>query len=372
MQLLVLAAGIGKRFKPIVTSKPLLPFLGKTLLEQIVTNCQILKPSQIIIIVSPKDKAMVAHLLPKAKLVIQSQPNGMANAVEAASHRLVGPTAVVNGDDWVSSQIMAQFVQQIKSTPGKVILTGIKSQTGLTGGYFDLKTLKVIEKPTEGKQPSQWLKIVLDYFPKVENFISVLEQTRSKKDDIYEQALNQLNNLSLVKAVGQFYPLKYPWQILDLTKGLLSQFKGQSVIHKTAKIFPGAQIINSYIGPKVIIGHHCLIRDSIIEAGTIVGYYTEIARSYVGPKNNFHTNYIGDSIIEADCNLGSGARLANMRFDKKEVIPGKNKLGAILAKSSQLGINSSVMPGVTLGEKALLGSGLVLYKSLSAGEFKKN
>ena len=60
-----------------------------------------------------------------------------------------------------------------------------------------------------------------------------------------------------------------------------------------------------------------------------------------------------------------------MRFDKKEVLPGKSKLGAILAKGSQLGINSSVMPGVTLGAKALLASGLVLYQSLSAGEFKK-
>ena len=111
----------------------------------------------------------------------------------------------------------------------------------------------------------------------------------------YEAGLNQLTNSLLVKAAGKFYQLKYPWQILDLTAGLLT---GKSIIDKTAKIYPGAQIINSYIGPKVIIGHHCLIRDSIIESGTTVGYYTEIARSYVGPNNFFHTNYVGDSIIE--------------------------------------------------------------------------
>lgn len=370
MQLLVLAAGIGKRFQPLVTSKPLLPFLGKTLLEHVVANCQVLKPSQIIIVVNHKDKVLVAKLFPKAKIVVQPVPNGMAGAIEAARTLLAGQTVIVNGDDWIHPKIIKTFVQQIKTTPNKVILTGIKSQPGLTGGYFSLQgpTLKVIEKPTESKQPSQWLRIVLDYFPKIEAFISVLKSTRSEKDDVYELALNQLTDSLLVKATGKFYQLKYPWQILDLTAGLLT---GKSMIDKTAKIFPGAQIINSYIGPKVIVGHHCLIRDSIIEAGTTVGYYTEIARSYVGPNNFFHTNYVGDSIIEGGSNLGSGARLANMRFDKKDILPGKPKLGAILAQGSQLGVNSSVMPGVTLGAKALLGSGLVLYQSLAAGEFKK-
>lgn len=360
MKLLILAAGAGKRIKPIVTSKPLLPFLGKTLLEHVVANCRALKPSQIIIAVNPKDKTVITRLFPKAKIVVQPQPNGMAGAVLAAKSVLDGQAVVVNGDDWIDPKIVAEFSRQIKKSPDKVILTGIKAN--LTGAYFDLQgpTLKVVEKPE--KKPSEWFKLVLDYFPKIEEFITML------KDD-YEAGLNQLGNSLLVRTSGKFYQLKYPWQILDLTAGLLT---GKSMIDKTAQVFPGAHIINSYVGPKTVIGHHSLVRDSIIETGTTVGYHTEIARSYVGPDNNFHTNYVGDSIIEAGCNLGSGARLANMRFDKKEILPGRPKLGAVMAQGSQLGINVSVMPGIMLGSKAIIASGLVVTKSVEAGEFKKN
>jgi bifunctional UDP-N-acetylglucosamine pyrophosphorylase/glucosamine-1-phosphate N-acetyltransferase len=361
MQALILAAGEGKRIKPIVTSKPLIPFGGQTLLDRVIYNLKTIGINKFLVVISPKDK----DKLKSYPIVVQPEPNGMAGAVLAARSVLAGPTVVVNGDDLIDPKIWREFKTGIGKNPEKICLTTIESD--LTGGYFD--GLKIVEKPV--KKPSNWLKLVLDYFPKIEEFIAALKSTRSCQDDVYEQALNTLGNLSLVKAAGYFQPLKYPWQILDMTKLFLTKLN-QTGIDQTAKIMPGAQVINSYIGPNVILGHHALVRDSIVESGNTVGYHTEICRSYVGPNNNFHCNYVGDSVIESDCNLGSGARLANMRFDKKEILPGRAKLGAVMAKGSQLGINASVMPGVTLGAGAIVGSGLVLAKSLEAGEFKKN
>lgn len=387
MQALILAAGEGKRIKPIVTSKPLIPFGGQTLLDRVIHNLKAVGINKFLVVVSPKDQ----DKLKAYPTVIQPQPNGMSGAVLAARSVLVGPTVVVNGDDLIDPKILTKFSQAIKTSPDKVVVTAIKSRPDLTGGYFDLRgpTLQVVEKPKE-KQPSEWLKLVLDYFPRIEEFIAALKSTQSLRDDVYEQALNQLGNLSLVKAAGYFQPLKYPWQILDLAQLVLThclkpQTHSSAQIHKTAvieglvqieagaKIMPYAIIKGPvYLGKQVIIGDHALVRNSLIEANSVVGYKSEIVRSYVGPNNNFHANYVGDSVIEADCNLGSGATLANLRFDKKEIIPGRNKLGAIMAQASQLGVNVSVMPGVSLGAKAIVGSGLVLAKSLEAGEFKKN
>lgn len=363
MQALILAAGEGKRFNPIVTHKPFLPFCGKTLLEWIIADLKKINIQKFIIVTNPEDAKKITY-----PTVIQSKPTGMAEAVLTARSLLAGPTVIVNGDDLIDPKILQEFKQAIDRQPKKICLTAINSD--LPGGYFDLQesTLKVIEKPTN--KPSHWLKLVLDYFPKMEEFITALESIKSEKDDVYEQAINKLKNVHLVKTSGYFQSLKYPWQILDMTQVFLTQ-RGQVKIDKTAKIMAGASVINSYIGPHVVLGQHALVRDSIIESGTVVGYHTEVCRSYVGPNNNFHTNYVGDSVIEAGSNLGSGARLANMRFDKKEVMPGRPKLGAAMARGSQLGINVSVMPGVTLGEKAIVGSGLVLTKSLEAGEFKK-
>ncbi|MBU1322744.1 NTP transferase domain-containing protein [Patescibacteria group bacterium] len=387
MQALILAAGEGKRIKPIVTSKPLIPFGGQTLLDRVIHNLKAVGINKFLVVVSPKDQ----DKLKAYPTVIQPQPNGMSGAVLAARSVLVGPTVVVNGDDLIDPKILTKFSQAIKTYQDKVVVTAIKSRPDLTGGYFDLRgpTLQVVEKPKE-KQPSEWLKLVLDYFPRIEEFIAALKSTQSLRDDVYEQALNQLGNLSLVKADGYFQPLKYPWQILDLAQLILTHYlKPQThpsaQIHKTAvieglvqieagvRIMPYAIIKGPvYLGKQVIIGDHALVRNSLIEANSVVGYKSEIVRSYVGPNNNFHANYVGDSVIEADCNLGSGATLANLRFDKKEIIPGRNKLGAIMAQASQLGVNVSVMPGVSLGAKAIVGSGLVLAKSLEAGEFKKN
>ena len=112
------------------------------------------------------------------------------------------------------------------------------------------------------------------------------------------------------------------------------------------------------------------------EAENITKLIREI-RSYIGPKSWFHSNYVGDSVVEGESNMGSGARLANWRFDGKSVglklkdkviDSGKTKLGAIMAKGVKLGINASIMPGVTLGEKAIVGSGLVVNRAVEPGE----
>ena len=63
----------------------------------------------------------------------------MAGAVLSARLDLVGPTVVVNGDDWIDPKIIQQFSRAIKTTPDKVIFTGIKSHPGLTGGFFSLQ-----------------------------------------------------------------------------------------------------------------------------------------------------------------------------------------------------------------------------------------
>ena len=124
----------------------------------------------------------------------------------------------------------------------------------------------------------------------------------------------------------------------------------------------GAVIKNSYIGKNVVIGNNCLIRDSIIEEGSVVGYNTEIARSYVGPKSYFHCNYVGDSVIEGSTNMGSGSRLANLRFDEKEIKDtGKKKFGAVMAHGSKTGINASIMPGAIIEANQIVGSGIVYY-----------
>ena len=83
----------------------------------------------------------------------------------------------------------------------------------------------------------------------------------------------------------------------------------------------------SYIeGPVIIgsdckIGPNCYIRPhTSIENSCHIGNACEIKNSIImGNTNVPHHNYVGDSVIGQNCNLGSGTKIANLRLDKKTI-----------------------------------------------------
>ncbi|NDG63436.1 MAG: hypothetical protein EBY29_08220 [Planctomycetes bacterium] len=152
-----------------------------------------------------------------------------------------------------------------------------------------------------------------------------------------------------VRGYSFVVPTIHPTAIID----------GDVVIHPTAKIEAHAVIKGpAYIGKDVVIGNLCLVRQSTIEEGTTVGFGSEVARSYVGPRCNLHHTFVGDSVLESEVNMSWGTVTANLRLDKKTVritLPSgqvvdslKEKLGALIAKGSFLGVQVSTMPGTLI------------------------
>ncbi|MHA1507165.1 MAG: bifunctional sugar-1-phosphate nucleotidylyltransferase/acetyltransferase, partial [Promethearchaeota archaeon] len=89
-------------------------------------------------------------------------------------------------------------------------------------------------------------------------------------------------------------------------------------------------------------------------------------------------NYIGDSIICENVNLGAGTKISNLRFDNKSismVIKGKSlnsgrrKLGAIIGPNSQTGINSSIMCGKIIGEDSIIGAHTYVNEDVPSNTF---
>jgi len=90
-----------------------------------------------------------------------------------------------------------------------------------------------------------------------------------------------------------------------------------------------------------------------------VGHATEVKHSVLLPGAKApHFNYVGDSILGKDVNLGAGTKLSNLRNDGGEVhlrvggervASGLRKFGALLGEGAALGCNSVTNPGVVLG-----------------------
>ena len=82
-----------------------------------------------------------------------------------------------------------------------------------------------------------------------------------------------------------------------------------------------------------------------------------------------HLNYVGDSIMGQNCNLGAGTTIANLRLDKKNIIvilngkkidSKRRKLGMVMGDNVQTGINSSINIGTIIGNNVFIGPGAVV------------
>ena len=128
-------------------------------------------------------------------------------------------------------------------------------------------------------------------------------------------------------------------------------------IHESATIEASVHIIGpAYIGPCAIIRHGAYIREySWICGGALVGHASETKHSILLPGAKApHFNYVGDSVLGPDVNLGAGVKLSNLRNDGGEVhtringeriATGLRKFGAIIGEGCQLGCNAVTNPG---------------------------
>ena len=74
----------------------------------------------------------------------------------------------------------------------------------------------------------------------------------------------------------------------------------------------------AHIGENSIIANNSLVRGSMVGRDCVVGFTTEVTRSYLNKEVWMHSNYIGDSIIDSNVSFGAGSVTGNLRFDEAE------------------------------------------------------
>jgi len=380
----ILAGGIGKRFAPFVTPKPLFPFFDLPILVHTLNQCLAMNLTEVVIIASPdnQEKIRLIHL-PGLKISVFLQPKagGMGQAIlEAKSYLNHKPILVLNAATLVDPNLYLSLVSNFANS--KPFLVAKKVTHYFPGGYLQFKGSRlsaIIEKPVPGTEPSDLITLVINYFPNASPFIALLASQKPTGDDQYEQALTkyiQTHPMAVIPYTGYWFSLKYPHHVLTMMSGFLkyqlkasqlpkiklTSFEGPIYFGKNVTIMPGAIIKGPvYLGDNVIIGDHTIVRESMVGEGSVLGSGSEIVRSYIGSGCNIHRAYIGDSVLEGDVNVGAGTVTANWRFDGEKVgDSGRDKLGALIASGSKLGIQVATFPGVTLGAGSIIGPGTLV------------
>ena len=415
-EVLLLCGGRSSRMWPL-SDKIFFEYLGKTILEhqvQMLLDAGFLK---IHIVGNGLNLERIQNTLEggfkKTNLVFtfSEQKNleeGMLGGILSVKEKINGasPLLIMSSNDVVDKFLFKKLFQERKKSRADILVCGKKVKNYFPGGYLVLDSenyvKKIIEKPGEGKEPSDLINLVLHFFRSPKALFEKLENVRisSSSNYGYELCLQELfdsgQKCKVVSYSGPWFALKYPWHHLDLMYHFFENFKrkkihpsvkipknvvisGKAIIEKGVKIFDFA-VINgpAYIGAGSIIGNHVLIRDSHIGKNCIIGHGTEIARSYLRKNIRCHQNYIGDSVLDKNVSFGAGTRTGNLRLDEKEIMvkiknenikTGKNKIGLFCGKNIRVGINTNFMPGIKVGKNSFIGAGITINKDIKNSSF---
>ena len=154
--------------------------------------------------------------------------------------------------------------------------------------------------------------------------------------------------------------------------------KGKVFLGKNSTIKSGTYIEGPiWIGENCVIGPNAYLRKGTILCGNNkIGAASEIKNSILFENTNApHHNYVGDSIIGKNCNLGSGTKIANLRLDKKDVQiihkgkridSGRRKLGVIMGDNIATGINASINSGTLIGSNSKIGPNAIISGTYEA------
>jgi UDP-N-acetylglucosamine diphosphorylase/glucosamine-1-phosphate N-acetyltransferase len=408
MKAVFLCGGRGKRMFPITEDKFLLDFLGKPLLEhQIKLACEA-GLSHFVIIGNPENIAKIEQITKKipgikADFALQKEPSGIADALKSAESFLHGQLLVINPNDVFSSSAYTKIITEAKKASAPSYILGYQVQKYFPGGYLQINSqnelLHIVEKPNPGEEPSDLVNILIHCHNNSEELLRYIETVQTTKDDVYECALDNMvkagHKIKVIPYNDFWAPIKYPWHTFKVMEYFLDNaqpyiassarisekatIEGKVILSDNVKVLENAVIRGPvYIGANSIIGNNALVRDySHIGSNSVIGYSTEVKHSYIGDNCWFHSNYIGDSVVDDNCSFGAGTVLANFRLDEGNiqikvsgslVDTGYDKLGAIVGRGCRIGVNASLMPGVRVGPDSFVGPQVCLRQDLRANK----
>ena len=146
----------------------------------------------------------------------------------------------------------------------------------------------------------------------------------------------------------------------------IDERKGPVHVEDGATIEPHVHLIGPcLIEANATIRSHAYVREyTWMMVGSLLGHASESKHSLFFPGAKApHFNYVGDSILGSNVNLGAGVKLSNLRndgqpigiwFDDVRRETGLRKFGAILGDDVQLGCNAVTNPGTILGKSSMV------------------
>ncbi|MGD9153204.1 MAG: acyltransferase [Gammaproteobacteria bacterium] len=140
--------------------------------------------------------------------------------------------------------------------------------------------------------------------------------------------------------------------------------KENAIIRSHSVIYEG-----NNIGKNFQTGHHVTIREYnnigdnvVIGTSVTVEHHTKIGNNVRIHSGAFIPEY---TIIEDDCFIAPNVTLTNSKYPRSPNAK-KELKGPIIRKGAIIGANATILPGIEIGEYAIIGAGSVVSKDVTA------
>lgn len=389
MKAVVLAAGEGKRMRPLTYERPkvMLPIAGKPIIERLLGVVKEAGIDDLVLVVGYHDETIRNYFGEgerwgiNIEYVTQKMQLGTADALRRAEGLVEDKFVLLNGD----TIVYAEDIRRVMTD--SITLGVVEVRNPEDYGVVETEGEKIIRIHEKMKHPITNLINAGLYFLD-ERIIEVLQKTERSERGEFEltdslQLLIESGEDIFWKRIERWIDVSYPWDLLTANESLIDKISpvNRGVVEENSRIKGKVSIgegtvirSGTYIEGPIFIGNNCEIGpNSYIRANTAIGdnchigNAVEIKNSIIMDRTKIpHLSYVGDSVIGSRCNLGAGTMIANLRFDNETVkVKGvtdtrsvdtrRRKFGVIMGDGVKTGINASIYAGSVIGNDTYIG-----------------
>ena len=409
----VLAAGRGTRMKSDLP-KAMHTVVGRPMVNHVIAAAAAIGPERVVVVTGPGDE-MTAEAVRPARVVVQPEPRGTADAVKAARGALEGladdaDVVVLFGDaPTLESSAIHDLVRVRRRSGAVASVLGVhvtsanrygrlvadaggvlerivefhdaseveRAQTLCNSGMMSIEAGRLFalldEVSNDNVKGEFYLSDVVAIARRQGLETAVLETTDPDDtvgaDDRVDLARfesvmqRRLRHAAMVAGCSMVAP-ETVWLSFDTVIGRDVVIEPDVVIRPGVTIGDGA-VIRSFshledchVGDGAVIGPFARLRPGTrLGSNTKIGNFVEIKASTLeqGVKAN-HLAYVGDAEVGAGTNLGAGVVVCN--YD------GVAKHPTRIGKGAFIGSNASLVAPLTIGDGTMVGAGSTITRDV--------
>lgn len=378
---LILAAGEGKRLRPLTRHrpKPMLPAGTDPILKHVFDELIAAGIDEFTVVIGYGRTSVQSHFGSSYRerpieYVVQETQLGSGHALSAAASTIDETTLVVNGDQLVDRSIIAETIDvhgEGTATIGVVPSADVSEYGGvLTTSEGTVE--RVIEKPTDDRNYRLNAGVyVLE--PAAVEIMAAVEPTSGELSivDCLAGLLESGERIAVAETDGMWIDATYPWDLLEVADTLLETGRLETQISSSAQVHASATIVgpvvvasDCVIGPGAVVGPNVCLRENVT-----VGANATVERSVIDSDTQIGSNAtVIDCVAGRGVQIGAGSTVVGGPGDVHvgTTIHQGEQLGALIADRSRDNGGVTYAPGTIVGAEVVIHAGATVRGSIDS------